>query len=86
MQIIQDIEKSFSDERIRSFQSTSEKETTLITSPQGVAVARTFSLMDEELATPIYTDAERRRMVEQIRFVISEVYVCLLYTSDAADE
>lgn len=75
MQIIQDIEKSFSDERIRSFQSTSEKETTLITSPQGVAVARTFSLMDEELATPIYTNAERRRMVEQIRFVISEVYV-----------
>ena len=75
MQIIQDIEKSFSDERIRSFQSTSKKETTLITSPQGVAVARTFSLMDEELATPIYTNAERRRMVEQIRFVISEVYV-----------
>ncbi len=76
MQITQVVEKSFSEERIRNFQSASEKGTKVITSPQGVTVARTFSLIEEEeLATPIYTNAERRRMIEQIRFVISEIYV-----------
>lgn len=79
MQEIQIPGSSFSDHRINQVQSQKVKETQILTSPNGMAVARTFALLEvsDTAHTPVYSDSERRRIIEQVRIVLQDFYVHL---------
>jgi hypothetical protein len=78
MQAILIPEESFSDKRIDQVQSPTLKETQILRSPKGVAVARTFALEVSNAAdTPVYSEYERQRIIKQVRLVLQDFYVHL---------